>query len=748
MQRTILTFGEGSAEVRALQNRHEREGLVLKLEGVGIDQQSLEGRRTINGLIALQYERERAATAARREYLRQQEDQLAAIQREIGLIGASAAEQARVNALAEAETAVREKNLTLLEAAEARRNALARAEAEATLSRTRAMQDLQVAAMMDGFDARIAGSRNPWLRADIEAERAYAQAIAGGQDAEVAAIARAQARARAISELTSAQDDFLRGQQESLQRQQLEIALIGQSAEVRARVLALVQAERDIQRLGATGEDAEVIRRNTLAQADYARRIEEQADAWRRVQSAGEQAIDGVLDKLREGDLGSAFREMISEIEQGFFDLAIRNPLKNMFLGTNLGTWEDVGGWAGIRDRFTGRASVDEAGLVRAATAMPLQSMTVTTSNVILGGNLSGLAGMMAGAANLNASPAMMGGLPGSSSVQAQIWSFFAGKGLASHQIAGVMGNASAESGFNPLAVGDSGNAFGLFQWNDRRNNLFDFIGGQQNLGDIQKQLQFAWHELMTSENGAYQKLLASSTVREATAAFAGFERPSGYTPQNPEGAMHFDRRLAAAEAAMGQFEAATVTAQQQLGQLGAGAAQLGTGLEGFGSSIAGVIQQAGAQRGIGGSLIGGLLTSLGGMIGIPGFARGGDTGSGADDDVAGVVHRNEYVFDAAATRRIGVANLEAIRRGNMQGYRSGGYVSGRAPMPGFAPGQSATGDQAGRERVVFAINVTGTGNAEVRDNVNQAIAQAFESYDRQALPDRVKMIVNDRWGS
>lgn len=297
-------------------------------------------------------------------------------------------------------------------------------------------------------------------------------------------------------------------------------------------------------------------------------------------------------------------------------------------------------------------------------------------------------------------------------------------------------------------ALGDGGNAHGLFQWNDRRHKLFDFIGGQQNLGDVQKQLEFAWHELMTSENGPFRQLMASTDVRGATEAFVGFERPRNYSAANPAGSLHFDRRLAAAEAAMSRFESATVTAQQQLGQLGAGAANPGSGLQDFGAGLAGVIQNAGAQRGLGGMLIGGLLTGAGKAIGIPGFEQGGFTGPGQTTDVAGLVHAGEFVFDAATTRRIGVANLEAIRSGAMRGYREGGHVTGGRPLPmPSAAGGSGSAEARPRD-VNFNINVTGTGAAEIHEAVNASIAQAFDLFDREALPDRVKMIVHDRWGS
>lgn len=57
-------------------------------------------------------------------------------------------------------------------------------------------------------------------------------------------------------------------------------------------------------------------------------------------------------------------------------------------------------------------------------------------------------------------------------------------------------------------------------------------------------------------------------------------------------------------------------------------------------------------------------------------FAEGGYTGDGGKYEAAGVVHKGEYVFDAASTRRIGVGALNRMR-----GYADGGYV-GATSMP------------------------------------------------------------------
>jgi len=50
------------------------------------------------------------------------------------------------------------------------------------------------------------------------------------------------------------------------------------------------------------------------------------------------------------------------------------------------------------------------------------------------------------------------------------------------------------------------------------------------------------------------------------------------------------------------------------------------------------------------------------------GFKQGGYTGNMGASQVAGVVHGQEYVFDAQSTKRIGVDNLNAMRRGDKAG--------------------------------------------------------------------------------
>lgn len=106
-------------------------------------------------------------------------------------------------------------------------------------------------------------------------------------------------------------------------------------------------------------------------------------------------------------------------------------------------------------------------------------------------------------------------------------------------------------------------------------------------------------------------------------------------------------------------------------------ASQLSAALFGsFGTTgqVGGLIGAAGSA--IAGAFAGAPNAAVGGDYGAY-FAEGGYTGDGGKYDAAGVVHRGEYVFDAASTRRIGVGALNRMR-----GYAEGGYVGAGSPLP------------------------------------------------------------------
>lgn len=109
------------------------------------------------------------------------------------------------------------------------------------------------------------------------------------------------------------------------------------------------------------------------------------------------------------------------------------------------------------------------------------------------------------------------------------------------------------------------------------------------------------------------------------------------------------------------------------------------------------------------------------------GFKTGGYTGNMGVNDVAGQVHGQEYVFDAQATKRIGVNNLEAMRSGRAANDSSGGVGDVNITVNVDANGNSSmTGEQS---------NAMGKRMAE---GIKALIVNEVQSMTRpQALLDR-----------
>lgn len=88
-----------------------------------------------------------------------------------------------------------------------------------------------------------------------------------------------------------------------------------------------------------------------------------------------------------------------------------------------------------------------------------------------------------------------------------------------------------------------------------------------------------------------------------------------------------------------------------------------------------------------------------------PTFATGGYTGSGGKYEPAGIVHKGEYVIDAASTRRIGVPNLNRLR-----GYAEGGIVDQMSPLTMARVAAPNAGSTGGGAPVSVNINIDATG--------------------------------------
>lgn len=125
-------------------------------------------------------------------------------------------------------------------------------------------------------------------------------------------------------------------------------------------------------------------------------------------------------------------------------------------------------------------------------------------------------------------------------------------RGYAPHQAAAIVGNLTQESNVRPDGVvGDNGTAFGIAQWRGPRfAGLQQFA--QQNGTDwrnLDTQLGYLDHELKTTERGAGDALRSAPDVRSATRAVIGYERPQGWTADNPEAGHGWGNRFGVAQA-------------------------------------------------------------------------------------------------------------------------------------------------------------------------------------------------------
>ncbi|WFE92308.1 phage tail tip lysozyme [Roseibium porphyridii] len=559
-------------------------------------------------------------------------------------------------------------------------------------------------------------------RERILAERALRDRLQRIGDQEAARLIPVPGKKPVSIDLGSEARELLKTQEEQLAKLRLEASLIGASDLVRQRALATLEAEIEIRNAGidAHSREADRIRENAAAIAEMTSELDRSQAAWESVKSTGERSIDTLVDKLSSGDLEGALKAITADLSKQLLTLGAANPLKNALFNSGLPTIADAGGIGGFfKSLFGGGPLATGSMQVQAATVLvngePLSAFSAFNNSP---SNDNPALSLAAGNSNIQ-----RGGVP------SQIWSFFKGKGLKDHQVAAILGHVKAESAFNPLAVGDGGNAFGLFQHNDRRFNLFDAIGGRKNLGNVQGQLDFVWQELMTTESRVMKALLGSTDLKGATAAFGGFERPAGFSWGNPEAMHNWTGRLQAAEEALTTFGGGLTNTTSGLSRLDGGLgsavsalangsgslADTATAFAGQSENLAGslskglqtVFNQSG-EGGAGGGF-GGVLSSVFSGIGsLFGFQRGGDTGPGADSDVKGLVHANEYVFSAPATRRIGTATLDALHRGSLKGYQYGGFVSSTA---GSVSGRAANSNH----QAAAPVSITIQNNAGVQ---------------------------------
>ncbi|HAT3923031.1 TPA: phage tail protein [Citrobacter amalonaticus] len=125
------------------------------------------------------------------------------------------------------------------------------------------------------------------------------------------------------------------------------------------------------------------------------------------------------------------------------------------------------------------------------------------------------------------------------------------------------------------------------------------------------------------------------------------------------------------------------------------------------------------------------IVSNLSAIAGT-GFASGGFTGQGGKYQPAGIVHKGEYVFDQAATNRIGVSNLEALR--------NGGSLDVTLSKPGFGTGAQNVNNNSNAMTLNAPINQNFNIQQGVSpDQMNLSLAQT----QKQATSDALDQVAN-----
>lgn len=129
------------------------------------------------------------------------------------------------------------------------------------------------------------------------------------------------------------------------------------------------------------------------------------------------------------------------------------------------------------------------------------------------------------------------------------------------------------------------------------------------------------------------------------------------------------------------------------------------------------------------------IVSNIASVAGV-GFSSGGYTGQGGKYQPAGMVHKGEYVFDKAATNRIGVSNLEALR--------NGGSLDATLGKPGYGTGaQNVSNDNSN----AMTMNAPITQNFNIQqgvtpDQMSVSLAQTQKQATSEALKQTAMQIV------
>jgi hypothetical protein len=635
-----------------------------------VEKAGLEAQRARIQALSEGRDETEAAAAAERAYARAIGESLAQTRGSIADITADAAARTRVNALV----------------------------ASGALASGDAARELQIEAQTRQLLTAAARAEG--------AERERLLGLAGQLRAAITAQAEAEKQAQAIQDLRSGRD--------RIETLQTEISLVGAAEPVRARALALLEAEQRIRSQGLTGSLAEQIRSQARATADLTTALERQKAAWSEIQTTGGSAIDTIVEGFRTGK--DVSQQLVDDLSKEFLKLAVSNPLKNAIFGQNLPTAGDVGGLLG---GLFGGSGATAAAVPSAVGTASITAATVIVNGSTLGGiggiGTSGLAGLSSSGIDRSAfatelaNPAVRSRLfamteaevggQGSQAQQAFMETLFNRASARGMSLSDVM----SDRGYFPASTFASADrAFAAGGLDAKYGDLFARVRSGSNLssyatGNASGTVGF---------NGGPMTFAAGGErfgIEGPDASWASrLQQSSDAASQSIAG---LGNNSNSAVDAISKLTTGSNGAAQTLTTSAGGISEAGLSLQTSTSSLATGTQSAFGQllSGLGNgvsSLVSGLGSILGSVVkgggGIfesivklfsGGFADGGYTGAGSKYQIAGVVHRDEVVWSKADVARAGgVGAVEAMRRGwrALPGYADGGVVDDRRTTAGL----------------------------------------------------------------
>lgn len=577
--------------------------------------------------------------------------------------------------------------------------------------------------------------------------QARAEAAKNGVEVDQEELRLIAEKSRAYGQLAEqiAATNMIRDQQSQAHALETELQLVGAGEIARRRALSALQAEQELKQRGVDLEsdlgraykrNAEILTEGTIA-------LERHTDAWNRYRSAGESAIDTIVDGL--GNLEKP-ADILKSLAGGLGDFAletmVKNPLKNAIFGTNYGT---------LADLASGKTGGD---LASSIFGQGVGAMTVNAATVMLNGAV-GILGSLT-AANDNAGQSLFGQAfksAGLTKTGVPLSEVATGSGLSASvasayapRFQGLLNDLKA-AGYNVTSLGEGG-----YSW---RN-----VSGTDNLSrhafgeaiDINPRSN-PWSDRLQTDLPSNINDIAT---RNGLTWGGNWNKPD---------TMHFqvDKSINDAALALDKVSDSASGVTGSIGALGNGLGAAGNGLNQFGLNLGQFGQTlqsalAGGNNGLA-SLLGSFTNFgisafnaspqfasavLSGSVGL--WDRGGWTGSGGKFEPAGIVHREEFVFSKEATRAIGVGNLDAMHKAAIRGkgFAAGGYAGQSVTRPAAYWPSSANGNApapatASTSPALPSISVyvdNPRGDRDIEDAIDRGVARGIRQYRKHLGAD------------